>query len=87
LAGLVRRVQDLVVEDREVQGKSKTDWVGRRKLGAGDLSSSLVCLEGLVGGRVALVARGKLGEVAVVVSLPMNAGLSALPAIASPDLF
>ena len=72
MAGLIRGVQDLVVEDGEVQGESKTDGVGRRKLGLSNLGGSLVSLERLVGGILPLVANGELGEVAVVVSLPVR---------------
>jgi hypothetical protein len=72
LAGLVGRVQDLVVEDREVQGKTKTDGVGRGELSGGNLGGRLVSLEGLVGGGLALVAHGELGEVTVVVTLPVG---------------
>lgn len=76
MAGTVGRVQNLVVEDREVQGKAEADGVRRGQLGLGNVGSALV---GLVGGRrgaAALVAGGELGQVAVVVTLPV--GLSAL---------
>ena len=71
LAGLVWGVEDLVVEDGEVEGKTKADWVSRGEISAGDLSCSLVGLEGLVGGVLALVGRGELSEIAVVVALPV----------------
>jgi hypothetical protein len=45
--------------------------VGRGELSGGDLGGRLVSLEGLVGGGLALVAHGELGEVAVVVTLPV----------------
>lgn len=70
MAGLVRRVENLVVEDREVEGKAQADGVGRGELGLGNLGGRLVGLEGLVGRVLALVANGELGEVAVVVTLP-----------------
>ena len=70
VASLVWRVEDLVVEDGEVQGKTKTDWVGWSKIALGNLGGSLVSLKGLVGGLLALVADGELGEVAVVITLP-----------------
>lgn len=63
-------VEDLVVEDGEVEGESESDGVGRRKLGDGDIGGSLVSLEGLVGGVLALVSSSELGEVSVVVSHP-----------------
>ena len=41
VAGAVGRVQDLVVEDREVQGEAETDRVGRGELGLGDVGGIL----------------------------------------------
>jgi hypothetical protein len=77
VAGLVGSVQDLVVENGEIQGKTQADGVRRGELGLSDLGSSLVGLEGLVSRVLALVANGELGEVAVVVALP-NANISIL---------
>ena len=71
VASLIRRVQDLVVEDREVEGKTQADRVGRGQLSLSDLSGSLVGLKGLIGRVLATVANGELGEVAVVVTLPV----------------
>ena len=71
MASLVWSVEDLVVEDGEVQGKTQSDWVGWGKVGLGNLGGSLVSLKRLVGGSLALVANGELGEVAVVVTLPV----------------
>ena len=70
LASLVGRVEDLVVENGEVQGKTKADGVSGSKVLGSDLSGSLVGLKRLVGGGLALVTNGELGEVAVVVTLP-----------------
>lgn len=70
LASLVGRVEDLIVEDGEVQGKTETDGVGGSKVLGGDLSGGLVSLERLVGGCLALVTNSELGKVAVVVALP-----------------
>lgn len=70
MASLVWRVQDLVVKDREVQGKTETDGVGWGKVGLCDLGGRLVSLEGLVRRSLPLVAKGELGEIAVVVTLP-----------------
>ena len=70
LASLIGRVEDLVVENGEVQGETETDGVGRSKVGGGNIGSSLVSLERLVGRGLALVTNGKLGKVAVVVALP-----------------
>ena len=71
VASAVGAVQDLVVEDREVEGKTQADGVGGGQLGDGNVRSSLVSLERLVGGVLALVASGELGEVSVVVTLPV----------------
>ena len=72
MASLVGRVEDLVVEHREVEGQTKADWVRWSELSTSDLGCSLVCLKGLVRGLLALIGRSKLGEVAVVVALPVE---------------
>jgi hypothetical protein len=72
LASLVGRVEDLVVKDREVQCQTETDGVGGGKVGGSDFGSSLVGLERLVGGSLALVTNGELGKVAMVVALPVS---------------
>jgi hypothetical protein len=71
LAGLVWRVENLVVEHGEVQGKAETDRVGGGEVLSGDLGGSFIGLKRHVGGSFALVTNGKLGEVAVVVALPI----------------
>jgi hypothetical protein len=71
VASLVGGVEDLVVEDGEVEGKTKADGVGGRQLSLGNLGGSLVSLEGLIGRVLAAVANGELGEVTVVVTLPV----------------
>lgn len=81
VAGLVGGVQDLVVEDREVQGETKTDGVGGGEVGLGDLGSGLVGLEGGIGGTLAAVASSELGKVTVVVTLHLvveDLGLASL---------
>ncbi len=70
MAGLVGGVQDLVVEDREVERKTKTDGVSGSKVSRGNFGGSLVRLERLVRGFLALVGSSELSEVAVVVTLP-----------------
>lgn len=70
MASLVRRVEDLVVKDREVKSQSETDGVGRSKLRLSDLGGVLVGLERLIGSTLATVANGELGQVTVVVTLP-----------------
>jgi hypothetical protein len=42
VAGAVGRVQDLVVEDREVQRQTQTDGVGGGKLSLSDIGSRLL---------------------------------------------
>lgn len=70
MASLIGGVQNLVVEDGKVQGKTKTDGMRGGQLSLGDFGSSLVCLKRLVGRLLSSIANGELGEVAVVVTLP-----------------
>jgi hypothetical protein len=70
MARLIRRVQDLIVENGEVESETKADWVGWSKVSLGDFGSVLVGLERLVGRLLSLVADGKLSKITVVVSLP-----------------
>lgn len=70
MASLIRGVQDLVVEDREVKSEAQTDGVRGRKFGLSDLGGSLVSLERLVCGLFASVTDSKLSQVAVVIALP-----------------
>lgn len=99
MASTVGRVQDLIVEDREVQGETETDGVGRSELSLSDVGGVLnvdgehvlqkkkcwgsategsgvlgylVSLVGSVGSLLSLIARGKLGEITVVVTLPIS---------------
>ena len=41
MASLIRRVEDLVVEHREVESKTEADGVGRGKLGLGNIGGVL----------------------------------------------
>lgn len=41
MASTVWRVQDLIVEDREVQGETETDGVGRSELSLSDVGGVL----------------------------------------------
>lgn len=70
MAGLIRGVQNLVVEDREVKSEAQADGVRGRKFGLGNLSGSLISLERLVCGLFASVTDSELSKVAVVVALP-----------------
>ena len=76
VASLIRRVQDLVVENGEVEGQAETNWVGWCKVGLRDFGGVLVSLEGLVGGLLSLVANGEFSEVTVVITLPVRKGQS-----------
>lgn len=71
VAGLIRGVENLIVEDGEVECEAKTNGVRRRELGLGDLGGGLVGVERLVGGVLAAVANSELGEVAVIITLPV----------------
>ncbi len=70
MASLVGRVEDLIVEDREVQGQAKTDRVSRGEVGLGHLGGVLVGLERLLGRVLPLFAGSELGQVAMIVTLP-----------------
>ena len=72
LASLVRRVEDLVVENGKVEGKAEADGVSGSQAGGGNVGGGLVSLKGLVGRGLALVSNGELGKVAVVVTLPVK---------------
>lgn len=72
MASLVRRVEDLVVEDREIEGKTKSDGVSRSKIGLSDFGGSLVSLQGLIGRFLSLVGSGEFGEVTMVITLPVR---------------
>jgi hypothetical protein len=41
VAGAIRRVEDLVVEDGEVEGEAEADWVGWGQLGLSDVGGAL----------------------------------------------
>lgn len=68
---MVRRVENLVVEHREIEGETKTDWVGRSKVSAGNFGGRLVSLKRFVGRDLTLVALGEFGEVTMVITLPI----------------
>lgn len=73
MAGLIGGTEDLVVEDREVEGKSKANRMSGSKISSSDLGGRLVSFQRLVGRILALVANGKFGEVTVIVALPVIA--------------
>lgn len=72
VASLVGGVEDLVVEDREVEGQAETDGVGRSKVRGSNFGSSLVGLEGSISSTLAVVANSELSKVTVVVTLPIG---------------
>jgi hypothetical protein len=72
VACLVGRVQDLVVENGEVESKTKTDWVCWSKISLSNFGGVLVSLQGLVGRLLSLVTNGELSKITVVISLPTN---------------
>lgn len=72
MASLVGRIENLVVEDGEVKGKTKADRVRRSKVGLSNLGGSLVSLERFIGRGLALIANSKFSEVAVVVAFPVR---------------
>lgn len=69
-AGAVGGVEDLVVEDGEVERQPQPDGVGGGQLRHGDVARRLVRHQAVLRRLLAVVARGKLGQVAVVVALP-----------------
>ena len=66
-AGLLVVVHNFVVEDGEVKGKSKSDWVasvqGLRRFGSG-----LIVLKSTVLNGIELITLGALGDVSVVIT-------------------
>ena len=72
MACLVGRVEDFVVEDREVQRKTETNGVGRSKIGGRDLSGSFISLQRLIGRDLTLVAKSEFSKVAVIITLPIT---------------
>ena len=61
-------IQNLIIEYREVEGKSKTDRVCWGKFSDSNIRGGLVGIEGLVGRIFPLVACSKLSQVAVVIA-------------------
>ena len=70
MASLIWRVKNLVVEDGEVEGETKTNGVSGSEVSGGDLGGSLVSLQRLVGRGLTLVTKRELREVAVIITLP-----------------
>jgi hypothetical protein len=69
LASLVRRIENLVVEDREVEGQSQSDRMRWWKIRGGNSTGSLVGIEGGSARLLADITSLELREITVVVSL------------------
>ena len=78
MACTVGAVEDLVVENGEVERKTKADGVRWRELSNSNVRRSLVRLERLVRALLALVASREFGEVTVVVTLPAGGSVATL---------
>jgi hypothetical protein len=72
VACLIWRIENLVVEDGEIEGKAQTDGVCWGEVSVCNFSSCLVSLKRLVGRSLTLVANSKLSEITVVVTLPVS---------------
>lgn len=72
MACLVRCVEDLIVEDRKVEGKTKTDWMSGCEVSLGDFGGGFVGLKRFVCRLLAFVGSSELGKVSVVVTLPKS---------------
>jgi len=72
VACLIGRIQDFIVENREVKSKTKTDWVCWRKVGLSNFGCIFVSFKRLIGRLLSFVANGELSKVTVVISLPVT---------------
>lgn len=68
----VRTVEDLVVEHGEVQGQAEADRVRGRQFSHGDVARGFVRHQRVLGRLLAVVARGELRQVSVVITLKHN---------------
>lgn len=73
-ASTVWRVEDFIIENRKVKGQSQTNWVRWREFDHGDVTSSFVRYQTVLCRLLPVVARGKLRQVPVVISLPEQRG-------------
>ena len=71
LTGAVGWVEDLVVEDREVECKSESNRVSWSKIGQGHITGCLVGHQTALGNWFALIASCKLGQISVIIALPV----------------
>ena len=78
MACLVGRIKDFIVENREVKSQPKTNRMGRSKIGLCNLGGILVGLQRFVGGLLTLVTESELGQVTVVITLPVHRSVNEL---------
>lgn len=69
-ASAIRRVENFVIENREVEGQSEADGVGGGQVYHGNVAGSLVSHQAVLSRLLPVVADGKLSQVPVVVALP-----------------
>jgi hypothetical protein len=74
MACAIGTIQNLIIEDREVEGKSKTARVCWRQFSDSNIGGGLVSIEGLVGRVFPLAACGKVSQVEVVTTYPTMKG-------------
>lgn len=72
VAGSGGIVEDFVVEDGEVEGKSEADGVGGAELGRGNLEGLLVRFKGVLAGSGVVITSRVLSDVSVVVTLHLE---------------
>jgi hypothetical protein len=76
VAGTVGGVENLVVEDGEVESKSKTDGVSWGQFGLCDFCGALVGFMSTGSSLLARIASSKLCKITVIISLPASKNLS-----------
>ena len=72
MACALRGVEDLVVEDRELEGKTQTDGVGGREVNKGNVLRCFIGQQRLLCRFLAFSAGLKLCQIAVVVALHLE---------------
>ena len=76
VASLIWRIENLIVKDREVEGETKADGMCWSQVSLGNFRRILVGFQRFVGRDLALVAKSKLSQVTVVISLPTQGNIS-----------
>jgi len=69
-ASTVRRVEDFIIENRKVEGQSKTNRVRWREFDHGNVACSFVSYQTVLSCLLSVIACGELCQVPVVISLP-----------------